>query len=156
VDVNAYLDYIRAHGHRLTRQRRLVLEIFEENAGHLEAERVYQLAKARDAKISLATVYRCLALLKEAGIVQEHSLGQDHGHFEAVPVEPHYHFTCLNCERVIEFDAPQILQIAQALERQEGIHISEIHLLFNGYCAACRAALGKSPQKLFPTRDKPT
>lgn len=141
--VDSNLEAIRARGRRLTRQRRLVLEIFAAHAGHLEADRVYQLAKERDPHISLATVYRSLALLKEIGLVQEHRLGQDHGHFEASPTDPHYHFTCLRCQRVIEFDAPQVKMIAQDLSEREGLRITDIHLLLSGYCAQCRQEMSR-------------
>jgi Fe2+ or Zn2+ uptake regulation protein len=138
--MDTYLEVLRASGRRLTRQRRLVFEIIQKNAGHLEAETIYQLAKKRDTRISLATIYRSLALLKEAGLVQEHSLGQGHGHYETVQPDPHYHFTCLKCERVIEFDAPQVAELAEALSQREGLQITEVHLLLNGYCAQCRVA----------------
>jgi len=41
-----------------------VLEILEESQEHLDAEAIYGQAKARNPNISLATVYRTLALLK--------------------------------------------------------------------------------------------
>jgi Fe2+ or Zn2+ uptake regulation protein len=140
MDAKDYLKVLHACGHRLTRQRRLVVEIFEKNPGHFEADKVYLLAKERDPNISLATVYRTLALLKESGLLQEHSFGQDHAHFEAAPAEPHYHFTCLQCQRVIEFEAPQVRAMAEALSQREGLKITGMHLLFHGYCAQCQQA----------------
>ena len=136
---DALLTVIRERGYRITRQRRLVLEIILEQTGHLEADMLYQIAKRRDPQISLATIYRTLALLKDSGLVQEHSLGQNHGHFEAVQPEPHYHFTCMECERVIEFDAPQVMEIAKKLSLEEGVHITDIHLFFTGTCENCQS-----------------
>ena len=125
-------------GHRLTHQRKLILEILEESQEHLDAADLYLQAKARDAHISLATVYRTLAILKEAGLVQENQLGQDHGHFETTQPTPHYHFTCLKCGRVIEFEAPQVLEAAHELCKKEGIQVLEMHLLLSGCCFECR------------------
>jgi Fe2+ or Zn2+ uptake regulation protein len=129
---------LRASGRRLTPQRRLILKVLEESSGHLEADALYDRVKARAPEISLATVYRTLALLREIGLVEEHRLGQDHGHYEAVRKEPHYHFTCLNCGKVIEFDTPLMAQVEQALSEQEGVHVTSTHLHVSGYCAQCR------------------
>jgi len=129
---------LRAAGRRLTAQRRLILQALEESTGHLDADTLYDRVKARDPDVSLATVYRTLALLREIGLVEEHRLGQDHGHYEAVRQEPHYHFTCLRCDKVIEFDTPLVAQIVQALCEQEGVRVTSTHLHVSGYCPQCR------------------
>jgi Fe2+ or Zn2+ uptake regulation protein len=129
---------LRAAGRRLTAQRRLILQVLEESTGHLDADTLYDRVKARDPDVSLATVYRTLALLREIGLVEEHRLGQDHGHYEAVRQEPHYHFTCLCCDKVIEFDTPLVAQIVQGLCEQEGVRVTSTHLHVSGYCSQCR------------------
>lgn len=131
-------DLFRIGGRRLTRQRRLVLQILEESQEHLDAESLYLRAKARDPHIGLATVYRSLALLKEAGLVEEHPLGEDHGHFETIQESPHYHFTCARCGRVIELSAPQVTQKIQELCAQQGLRAGEIHLHIRGVCSGCQ------------------
>ena len=108
------------------------------NPGHLDAEAIHDQVKIQDPRISLATVYRTLALLKRLGLVAEHSLGEDHGHFEAASAAPHYHFTCLRCKRVIEFEAPAVMQIVRKLAEQEGLQVTETHLTLSGYCRDCR------------------
>ena len=130
---------LRDSGRRLTRQRQLVLKVLTESEQHLDAEGVHDRAKARDPNISLATVYRTLSLLKEVGLVEEHRLGEDHAHFEAVPEEPHYHFTCTRCGRVIEFDAPQVMHVVRRLSEEEGLQINQIHLLLRGTCDQCQS-----------------
>ncbi len=130
---------IRARGMRATRQRQLVLDVLQDIPGHLDAEAIHDEVKAIDPRISLATVYRTLALLKSLGLVAEHSLGEDHGHFEAAPTAPHYHFTCLKCKRVIEFEAPAVKEIVRGLTEREGLQVTETHLTLNGYCRECRS-----------------
>jgi Fe2+ or Zn2+ uptake regulation protein len=136
---NRLAEALRDHGRRLTRQRQLVLEVLTESEQHLDAEGVHDHAKARDPNISLATVYRTLSLLKEVGLVEEHRLGEDHAHFEAVPEEPHYHFTCVRCGCVIEFDAPQVSQVVRRLNEEEGLQINQVHLLLRGICDQCQS-----------------
>jgi Fe2+ or Zn2+ uptake regulation protein len=132
------LDSILTQGKKHTRQRKLVLEILEESQEHLDAEAIYGLAKARDPNISLATVYRTLALLKETGLVQEHRLGEDHGHFETTQPTPHYHFTCTKCGKVIEFEAPQVMEAARKLCKSKDLQVTDIHLHLSGICGDCR------------------
>jgi Fe2+ or Zn2+ uptake regulation protein len=132
------LDLIRTGGHRLTRQRRLILEILEESQEHLDAETLYERARARDPQIGLATVYRSLALLKAMGLVEEHHLGEDHGHFETIQGKPHYHFTCLGCGLVVELEAPRVTEAARLLCAAEGLQVTDINLHLKGYCQQCR------------------
>jgi len=131
-------EAFRAAGRRLTSQRRLIFEVLKESGDHLDAEMVYDRARARDAAISLATVYRTLAVLKEMDLVEEHRLGEEHSHYEAVRGEPHYHFTCLGCGKVLEFDTPLIKQVERELREREGVRIVNTHLHVSGLCAQCR------------------
>lgn len=134
-------EVLQDTGRRMTRQRRLVLEVLQESEGHLDADAIYERARARDSNISLATVYRTLSLLKDLGLVEEHRLGEGHAHFEAVQENPHYHFTCLGCGCVIEFDAPEVDEVAQNVGEREGLRITDIHLFLSGYCDECRQEL---------------
>lgn len=138
MESNPLIAALQASGHRITRQRRVVLQVLEESREHLDAEGLYQKARQRAPGISMATIYRTVAVLKQMGLVAEYSLGEEHGHFEAVPEIPHYHFTCLGCGQVVEFDAPQVAEAVEALESREGLEVRDIHFSLTGYCARCR------------------
>lgn len=125
-------------GSHLTRQRRLVLEILEQLPGHLDAAMIFQEAKKRNDRISLATVYRSLAYLKAAGLVEENPLGEDHRHFEAAQGRHHYHFTCLGCGKVVEFEAAGIPAVTQELSRRENLLVTEAYFNLRGYCPDCQ------------------
>jgi Fur family ferric uptake transcriptional regulator len=135
-------DTFHAKGRRLTSQRRLILGVLEESGGHLDAETLFVRARTRDPDVSLATVYRTLAVLKEMGLVEEHSLGEEHSHYEAVRGQPHYHFVCLNCGKVIEFDAPLMGRIVREMSEREGVCITDVHLRLSGYCVQCQDGMG--------------
>jgi len=125
-------------GSHLTRQRLLVLDILKEVQGHPDAVTIFQEAKKRDDRISLATVYRSLAVLKEAGLIEENRLGEDHGHFETIQEPHHYHFTCAGCGRVIEFEASMIPVITQEVSEQNKLQVTEISFHLRGYCPDCQ------------------
>ena len=126
-------------GRRLTARRRLLLKILSESRDHLDAEAIYALAKEKDPHISLATVYRTLNVFKEAGIVQERNLvrqGQRH-HYE-IAGKVHYHFTCLGCGQVIEFESPMIEQASAELAERLNLEIVHTRVHLDGYCPACQ------------------
>lgn len=132
------VEAIQTHGGRLTRQRRLIFEVLEESQEHLDAEALYERAKDRDPNISLATVYRSLAMLKEYGLVEEHRLGENHGHFETIQDSPHYHFTCMECGQVLELKDEQVETYLRELCEADGLLITQINLNIAGLCADCR------------------
>ena len=123
----------------LTRQRRLVLDLLRESKGHPDADALYRKAKARNAKISLATVYRSLAVLRRANLVKEFRLGENHAHFEPARGTLHHHFTCLKCGRIVEFHSPPVLKAVRGFCKQENLNLVDLRLELSGYCAACRS-----------------
>lgn len=132
---------LHAKGLRMTHQRQLILEVLSSSQEHLDAEALHDRVKLRDPRISLATIYRTLSLLKEFEMVQEHHLGEGHGHFETSQDVPHYHFTCQGCGLVIEFEAPPIGEVIDSLIEQEGIQVIETHFHIKGYCLKCQKFL---------------
>src|SRR5579871_6103359 len=91
---------LREKGVRLTRQRQILLELIDKTGQHLDAERLYQLAKEKDPKLNRVTVYRTLKLLKEGGLVDEldlmHQAGEQH-YYETRRKQEHAHVICLGC-----------------------------------------------------------
>ncbi|MBN1284195.1 MAG: transcriptional repressor [Anaerolineae bacterium] len=134
--VDTAADKLRAQGLRMTAQRRLVLEILEAANSHLDAEMLHQHARERDQSISLATVYRTLNLLHRAGIIEQRFLDQDHsrGYYEIHDESEHFHFTCLTCGKVIEFETDLVAQIRAELLEKYGVIVENTRIHFEGRC----------------------
>lgn len=129
-------------GRRLTSQRRLLLEVLAECDDHLDAEGIYERAKDRDPNISLATVYRTLKVLKEVGLVQERMLDRERQkHHYEMAAKAHYHFTCLECGRVIEFESPLIEQASDELARELDLEVVHRRVHLDGYCPDCKQTI---------------
>src|SRR4030065_1271615 len=96
---------IKQQGYRMTRQRAVVLEELSKSKDHPKADEIYQMVRKRMPHISFGTVYRCLKLLQELGMVRELNFGKCYSRFEA-STENHQHFTCTKCCRVLDVDAP--------------------------------------------------
>lgn len=122
----------------MTPQRRLILELLEDANTHLDAEAVYQRAREFDQYASLATVYRTLNLLMRVGIIEQRFLDQERtrSYYEITGGE-HYHFTCLDCGKVIEFETSLVDQIKAELREKYGLVVQRARIHFEGTCLDC-------------------
>jgi len=129
---------LKAEGKRMTHQRELLLRTLEEANGHLDAEELFLLARERDPRLSLSTVYRTLNVLKEVGLVEELHLGEEHHHYEVTSPAEHHHLICTRCGAVIEFESELIEQMKSEVAEKHGFEISGMHVDLMGLCAGCR------------------
>ena len=67
------LERLREQGCRITRQRQLILDIILEEECSCCKEIYYKAAK-RDPSIGMATVYRMVKTLEEAGLIQRKNM----------------------------------------------------------------------------------
>ncbi len=129
-------------GLRLTRQRQILLELIDQTGQHLDAERLYQMAKEKDPKLNRVTVYRTLKLLKEGGLVDELDLmhyGGDQHYYETRRKQEHAHIICLRCGKVEEFFGSPLQRLRQQIESHFGFQIVLARTEVGGYCAHCQS-----------------
>jgi Fur family transcriptional regulator, ferric uptake regulator len=134
---------LQQRGLRATAQRRTIIEVIEKHDDHLTAEEVYEEAKHLNPPVSLATVYRTLAVLKEAGLIEQRYLTPEHdrSHFELAGTPTHFHFHCLHCGKFVEFESAAILKVlAKDLEQEHQVMVTQTCMCVEGYCEACRQA----------------
>jgi Fur family ferric uptake transcriptional regulator len=138
-DTRDFKNNLHSRGMRLTGQRKLILQVLEDAGGHLDAEAVFERAHKRDERVSLATVYRTLELLKKMGLVDQHYTSREHLRevYEPVGASEHYHFSCIKCGKVIEFQSPMIDRARKQLAQELGIQVLHACACFEGYCASC-------------------
>lgn len=135
------VETLHATGHRVTSQRQVVFEVVKNGPAHLDAEAIHRRARRKDPKISLATVYRALAVFRDIGLVQQSYLDRGHAreHYEPFGAPEHYHFTCLGCRKVIEFQSARIGQMTHDLRRELGVSVTHASICLEGYCRTCAA-----------------
>ena len=147
--VDSIKGSLRKQGVRLTRQRELLLELIDKSGEHLDAERLFQLAKERDPKLNRVTVYRTLKLLKQGGLVDELDLmhyGGDQHYYETRLKQEHAHIICLRCGRVEEFFGEQLQAVRGQVQSQFGFEIAFARTEIGGYCSHCQALRAKDSQ----------
>jgi Fe2+ or Zn2+ uptake regulation protein len=116
---------LEAAGWRYTRQRAAVFACLHAAHGHPTADQVFAAVRRRMPNISLATVYKALEALVDAGLANR--IAGDHGptRYDGRS-EPHYHLRCQQTGEVIDLPLPydpSLLdkldpQLAETLRRQ--------------------------------------
>ena len=147
-------DRMRAKGLRMTSQRLILADLLENAAEHLDAEKVYQLARHRDPKIHRATVYRTLNTLKKLGLVDEldlmHVTGDRH-FYEIRPSVFHIHLVCMRCGAVEEPSGPFWQDLKVRVMQETEFKPEVVRLEMGGTCTACQnriaAAEKQRPRK---------
>ena len=119
------------------RKRAAILDCLRRTTAHPSAEDLHAMLQAEHPDISMATVYRNLALFKKQGIIQ--SIGTVGGteRFDGNP-QPHVHFICTQCDAVLdlpELTPPQ--ELCSAAAQGVGGQVSACNLSFTGTCGEC-------------------
>lgn|SRR4030042_2907006 len=125
-------------GKRTTSQRRLLLDLILQSAGHLDADELYRRAREQESSISLSTVYRNLKLFKELGLVDELHFAEEHHHYEVKAPAQHHHLVCLGCGKVIEFTSPLTERMKSQIQRDNDFVVTHTEVRMAGYCARCQ------------------
>ena len=148
---------LREHGIRLTRQRELLFEIIHNSHTHLNADRLYELAKKRDSKINRVTVYRTLKVLKQEGLIDEldllHHEGDQH-YYETRLKREHAHIVCLRCGAVQEYFGEPLKLLKEQIESDFGFEILVARTEVGGYCADCQGSLLENSAEVSGSRNK--
>jgi Fe2+ or Zn2+ uptake regulation protein len=132
---------LRARRIRLTKQRRVVLEVMESAAQHMDAGEILDRAQKIDSDITQVTVYRTLDLLKRHGLIDELDLLHLRGHrhyYESHGPRDHIHVACIRCGKVREFESELYEELKQQISRDCGIEISVARTEVGGLCEDCR------------------
>lgn len=119
------------------RKRNAILSCLRQSKAHPSAESLYHDLRQRYSDISLATVYRNLALFKQQGLAV--SLGTVGGieRFDG-RTDPHIHFHCTCCGTVEDVESPDTLDTASlSAESQIGCRVDTVQLILYGVCKTC-------------------
>jgi Fur family ferric uptake transcriptional regulator len=142
---------LKQRGVRLTRQRQILLELIDKTGEHLDAERLFQMAKEKDPKLNRVTVYRTLKMLKTSGLVDEldlmHYVGDQH-YYETRLKQEHAHVICLRCGKVEEFFGEPLQRLRKQIESHFGFQVLLARTEVGGYCAHCQTLRAREVEDL--------
>jgi Fur family ferric uptake transcriptional regulator len=115
----------------MTGQRKVIISVLESSVDHPSVEMVYERAKAEDASISLATVYRTMNLLDELDLVIRHDFNESFSRYD-VNVDDHYHLIDAENNDVIEFENSEVEEIATRVAAELGYDLIDHRLELYG------------------------
>src|SRR5690606_39169711 len=119
-------------GLKMTGQRRVIAKVISDSHDDPDVEMVYHRASSIDPKISIATVYRTVKLLHEAGITQKHDFGDGRARYEEAGEEHHDHLIDLKSGKVIEFTNEMIEELQRKIAEQLGYKLVDHRLELYG------------------------
>ncbi len=137
--VDEMVTKLRERGSRLTPQRMAVLKVLAVSEGHPSAEQVFERVRTDMPMISLATVYKTVALLKDMGQVLELGFSDDGNRYDGNMPYPHPHLMCVRCREILDLDIGTLDELPQAVAQETGYRIVNHRLDFYGMCPRCQA-----------------
>lgn len=122
---------------RDTRQRAAIRRALEREARPLSPAELLAAAQREVPGLGIATVYRAVKALVDAGRAVAVALPGEPARYERTPAGHHHHFRCRRCERVYEVPgcARGITALAPA-----GFEVDGHELVLYGRCGPCARA----------------
>ncbi len=96
-----------SHGLKVTSQRLAIYQTLLKSEEHPSAEKIFEKISQEHPSISLATVYKTLETLVEAGLAKKVKTANDLLRFDA-KTGNHNHLYCSNTDQIIDFDDPEL------------------------------------------------
>ncbi len=135
------IEQLRARGHRLTKLRVALIELFATMEKPISAKALLARLAKNGLEVNKTSVYRELEFLQAQGIVKTVLIGGTQTMYEHTR-DHHHHVICRSCETVEDIHIPVLEQAvdrsASALKKSTGFSDIEHSLEFFGICHSCR------------------
>lgn len=121
---------------KYSKQRESIKEYLNNTYDHPTADTVYLNVKQKFPNISLGTVYRNLNLLSDIGDAIKIPTPNGGDRFDG-RTNPHYHFCCTTCGKVIDLNMEQMDFINETASCDFDGIIENHSMMFYGTCHEC-------------------
>ena len=112
---------------RMTSQRHVIVKVIEESEDHPDVDLLYRRSVEVDNTISIATVYRTVKLLEEAGVIERLEFGDGRARYEESG-EHHEHLVDIETGEVIEFYNEALENMKRAIAEEMGYELVDHRL----------------------------
>lgn len=133
------LEQLRAHGLRMTPQRRAIVAEVMRARGHISPTAIARKVQGDMPGVNASTVYRTLTLLEDVGILQ-HSHVEAGAEYHRADEAHHVHLTCRNCGQDDELSIREANRLHTLIRRHHGFEADLTHFAITGLCRDCVAA----------------
>ena len=130
-------------GLRLSRQRRMVLDLLWSQKSHLSARDIYEQLNDMGRNIGHTSVYQNLEALQSAGVIE--CLDRATGRLYGYRADPHSHITCLESGAIRDLDVVLPAEMLQHIETITGFTIENYTLHLVGRPTASRPCPLETP-----------
>jgi Fur family ferric uptake transcriptional regulator len=120
---------------RPTKQRLAVAAALERAAGFHSAQEIHEELAG---SVGLATVYRTLAMLAEAGEVDMMRREDGEAIYRRCSDSHHHHLVCRACGNTVEVEGPTVERWTRSIAEQHGYAEVSHTLEIFGTCSGCR------------------
>jgi len=122
-----------------SKQREQILDIFLKTEHHPTINDLYYLVRKKEPKIGLATVYRTMEVICDAGLARKVYFGDNTKHYEhKYKHQHHHHLVCLKCGKVIEITSGKLEKIQKELAKKHNFTIAKDTMKIFGTCRTCK------------------
>ncbi len=130
-------EFLRTKGFKTTPQRELIFRSFFELGEHVTVDELFEKVRAKDRSVGYSTVWRNLKLICKVGLAEEVNLGDGVTRYDRITREPHGHFYCLGCRKLVEFTAPHVMNHLEEVATGRGFQAESYKIEIRGYCKEC-------------------
>ena len=116
---------------RMTSQRQIIIQVIEESDDHPDVDQLYLRSVELDNTISIATVYRTVKLLEEAGLIERLEFGDGRSRYEEAG-EHHEHLVDIETGEVHEFYNEELETLKTEIAREMGYDLIDHRLELYG------------------------
>ena len=116
---------------RMTSQRQIIIQVIEESDDHPDVDQLYLRSVEFDNTISIATVYRTVKLLEEAGLIERLEFGDGRSRYEEAG-EHHEHLVDIETGEVHEFYNEELESLKTEIAREMGYDLIDHRLELYG------------------------
>jgi len=139
--IEQMVNRLKEGDHRITPQRLGIIKVLASSPGHPSAEIIHSALVTHHPTMSLATVYKTLALLKLEGEVLELQFSDLGNRYDGKKPYPHPHVICTSCGEIVDPSLLDFQEITNKMMEETGFKIVAHRLDFFGLCPDCQ---GKS------------
>jgi Fur family ferric uptake transcriptional regulator len=133
--LETYRAYLAEHSLKFTNQRKVIISEFVRAGGHLSAEDLFRIVKKKAAGVGLASVYRTISSLVEAGLAVERRFLDRTSVYELNQAGHHHdHLICMRCRKIFEFENEAIEEQQTRVAESLGFALKDHKLELYGWC----------------------
>ena len=132
-------ELLRSRGLRVTRPRLAVLDVLDDNPGHLDVEQITTRVRQRLDTVSVQAVYDVLGALSRAGLARRIEPAGSPALYERRAGDNHHHVVCRGCGRIADVDCTVGQAPCLDPAQTHGYVVDEAEVTFWGLCPDCQA-----------------